>query len=331
MKLPQALKAAFFYCFVLCIRAYLPAQDHTALLKKTLREQRIGFQEAYFFAKGSEENNGFSLLIRPAVGTAAAAENRASSQNMPVCVIAVPPEESDAELSTAAQTMLHLVNQLHSEVNSGEFSLPVRLFIVFLGQKDALYLHHFSGSESEAADAWTLDEGIDNTAFLFFAPHESQSLAIHYRTSQIRSPLNMIKSLTRLCKSLKLPFALVHKADGESAAFLDYAGVLEAGALYIGGSPSTGDTIAAETLASLLLRFLANLDVSPLDADYHYSVVMLAGRAFFISETAKVMAVPTGAGIIMMAVLIFLLRQRIQTLRQKKKTHAPSCRQAELP
>jgi hypothetical protein len=332
---------AAFFCFAfLLIRGPLKAQDSSALLKKALAEQGVGFCEAPAFTgngtAGEEtgKDGSLSLLVPDLRGKAGRETQSPATQRgeePPVCIIAVPVENAGEGLSFGIQTGLSLVNLLKNQVNdtpdrlprTGENKWSARLLIVFMGPKDTMYLRNFSGTESAAVDAWALDEYPGSALLLFFDPGEApQSLALHYRSSQIRTPLFMLKSLAGLCESQGIPFSLVNNAAEKSAAILDYAGVLELGALYLGGVSAAGESaqgLSPETLAALLLDFLASLDEPLIDADYHYSVIPLPGRAFWISEPAKAALALIIAGVFL---AMIILLYRIYTNRAAINTHA---------
>jgi hypothetical protein len=329
MELRRGRRAVPFYFIVLLILGSgpIPAQagDGAALLKKTLQEQRVSFQEAPAFASNSEADNageggGLSLLIRLDTKQTAAAWK--GGENPPACILAVPLENADEGFSFGVQTALALVNLAGAAVNREDFSLPARLLIVFMGGSDAAYVRNFSGDENEAANSWALDEYPGGSLLVFLDPGEApQSLVIQYRTSPdfprksgIRAPLSMLKPLTAFCKTRNIPFVLGNKAEAESAKVLDYAGLLETGALYLGGVTNAGGgapqdaALQPDALAGLLLDFFASLNAPSQDADYHYSVVPLpAGRGFFISESAKAALALIIAGLLLAAVIIFQL------------------------
>ncbi|MDR3168077.1 MAG: hypothetical protein LBT93_09040, partial [Treponema sp.] len=100
---------------------------------------------------------------------------------------------------------------------------------------------------------------------------------------------------------------------------LQFAQSREINALYISGDgdplsrtifPSSGEPIPAEEFAAMLAAYTASLQVSVENPDYHFTIINLGERTFFVSEPVTLVVFLSAAALFFFALLIYSILYR---------------------
>jgi hypothetical protein len=149
-----------------------------------------------------------------------------------------------------------------------------------------------------------------------------RGITIHHGTADTIAPLSILKSLPALCETYHIPcgfavrFNELYKLkliDGPSA--LRFAQSRDINALYISGegrffpwqtpSSSRQEPVPAAEFADMLTAYVDSLQISAENFDYHFTIINLLGKTFFVSEQLTVAALLISAAFFFFALLLY--------------------------
>ncbi|GHV61136.1 hypothetical protein AGMMS49587_04490 [Spirochaetia bacterium] len=298
-------------------------------LKTKLREGNIPFEERSLFAEYGAF--GSSLLVSlPSAGNGAGesdedAESWASPWEGPplTFVLAIPLAGTGSAAGGAAELALRFRAALGFIEKIRAAPLPDRNVIVaFLGDEGSLLPPELQKRPHTGfRDLCTaLDEGewafpvySDETVFFMYLDIQDTGapLVIYPRSTAGITSLERVKSISRLCRELNIPWSL--------AAAPGYTPVQNPDAIYISAGSADTDTagITAEALGELLFRYAASPETGK-NRDRRYAIIPLPGPAgpavsralIFLSEPFLVLAFLGGGAAVIAAALFLALRPR---------------------
>ncbi|MDR1211131.1 MAG: hypothetical protein LBK40_02745, partial [Spirochaetaceae bacterium] len=154
-------------------------------------------------------------------------------------------------------------------------------------------------------------------------PSAPGGLLLHNGSRGNISPLEMIRLFTGLCEKETVPYDFsVHFNElyklslaGETGP-LETAQSLDFPSFLIEGMK--GPPLEEGKLAALLGRWVEDMDAVPPDMDYHYSLLHIPGKTFYLSETATALLFLAASALTLFILLVYsVVKRRLLVLQWK--------------
>jgi hypothetical protein len=314
-------------------------------LKDRLEREKIPFEEGLLFSAPGEAaapgNVELSLLVRfGGTGLTEGEQSPYPGQGSPPLFINAFPLHGTpgpaGDLPYRFRAALELIKKIQAREEQGP-DLPMDMIIAFLGEDD---FHRFENYRNRSALEFTdygdIIQEPENTLFWYLDLGEKpQSLLIRHGTAETIVPLHIVEGLPELCAALNIPcgfavpFNELYKlkiADGPE--LLRFTQEQEIRALFFSGpdsesergpyaGPASPGAIPEASLGELILGYadsLKNPGVNP-DSDYHYSIMPLGGKFFFLSQYHTALLLFFTAAVFLLGFLLYLEFRRPPAVR----------------
>jgi hypothetical protein len=338
-----------------CVLFVLPAAVYPSPQEKLgalLDGRGVRWEEGLLFS-GDLEFSGDAAggVLMPAAGdgrsvlvTFGGNSGEAEEESGPCTALALPLGDEGREDAFDRQCALALIDRLSGGGGmdaGGGAALParVRVIVAFLGAEDLRLLQ--SGGEYMPGPLPYLPDPEQTTLWFFDMAEAPAGLMVHHGggidaggggMSAGIAPLGVVRTLSVLCESLRIPLSFANPFNElylsglvRGPAALDFILRQEIGAVFVTGtdrqiprrSPLYGRIINADNMAELFFRLVsapppASIPLPPdrgAGLEYRYRIVSYPGGAFYLSERMLIILF-LAAG-----VLFFVLSQMLFRVR----------------
>ncbi len=299
--------------------AQVPAASKRALLLQTLQNRGIAHQERPLFSAYGSFGASIHVLLP------GSAPGRSRDETFILAIPLLASEGNAPILSCGSQTALEFIRHF------SEHPAPLDVLVAFL-EYEAPLLPFTDPAISYAGlrDAVGRYDDPENVTILYLdLPIAARELTIHHGAGASVAPLRLLRPLPDLLKRRGIPFSLaVHYNELYRLGLVrgpEALGIIQAlgsEGLYLGAHPEPGAggsvSCAGPELAAVLAEYAESLARGPAERDYHYSVLTLGTRTFFIPETGTVILFLALTALVLAGVLIHSLVHRKMLLVQWK-------------
>jgi len=297
--------------------AEVPADTERSILLRTLQDRDIAHQERPLYTGYGSFGSSVHVVLP---GTT---PRRLQNETF---ILAIPLLQSEGNapiLSFGSQTALEFIRHFTDR------PAPLEILVVFLEYETHLLpFTEPALSHAGLRDAVSRYDDPEKLTILYLdLPTAAQGLTIHHGAGSSIAPLRVLRPLPDLLTRQGIPFDLaVHYNELYRLGLIrgpEALGIIQTlggKGLYLdaGRNPLKNGAMSSTSadLATVLASYVEGLAQSTLERDYHYSVLVVGTKSFFIPETGTVILFLALTALVLAGILIHSLVHRKMLLIQ---------------